>query len=96
MKEEQSFFKQTWVQIVSIIIAASLGGLITFFSATNSKRWEQFEKDHDVLIKTTKDVENNKKDLDIFSSQYGELKAVTDELKWTVRTLKEEIDRLRQ
>lgn len=96
MQKEESFFKQTWAQIGSIIIVAAISGLITFYSTTNSKRWEKFEEDHDVLIETVKDVENNKSDIDTFSSQYGDLKAVTDELKWTVRMLKEELEKIHE
>lgn len=85
---KESFFKQTWVQVLSIILAAALGGLITFFTTTMSKRWERVQQDSEKLIVVEKDVLHNKELLDGFAAQMGELEGVTDELKLIVEILR--------
>jgi peptidoglycan hydrolase CwlO-like protein len=90
------FFKQTWVQIVSTIIAAALGGLITFFATTNSGKAARADEDHDKLIKVESDGKYTKEQVDKFAAQFGELKGVVDELKWTARSLEKAVEELKK
>lgn len=97
-KEDKAsgFFKQTWVQIASMLIAATLGGLISFFAATNTGKSERADKDHDNLIEAQSDIKFNKEQMDKFVSQFGELKGVVDELKWTARSLEKAVEELKK
>jgi hypothetical protein len=97
-KEDKAvgFFKQTWVQIVSMLIAAALGGLISFFAATNTGKSERSDKDHDKLIEIESDGKYTKDQVDKFAAQFGELKGVVDELKWITRSLEKSVEELKK
>jgi hypothetical protein len=91
---DKNFTDTILFKIGAPLFGCMLTAFVTFYFTSKNKDSELLKQDHDKLIEVCKDQEFTQKRFEEFIAQFGDLKAVVDDLRFTTKDLQEVVKKL--